>query len=70
MERRTTAPTPSDCSRARRVVRIKRGIMPEVIFAVMVGVLKSDGKIGVVAVIPVVRSFGVEVFSLVGGEIS
>jgi hypothetical protein len=76
MERRTTAPTPSDCSRARRVVRIKRGIMPEVMFAVVVGDLESDRRIGaekgeeVVAVISVAGLVDIEVFSFVGGEIS
>jgi hypothetical protein len=72
MERRTTAPTPSDCSRARRVVRIKRGIMLEVMFAVVVSNSESEKRIGaekddeVVAVISVARLFDVEeVFSLV-----
>ena len=52
-------------------MRIKRGIMPEVMFAVMVGRLESDRRIGVAAVISVACLFDVEeVFSLVGGEVS
>jgi hypothetical protein len=50
--------------------------MPEVMFAVVVGDLESDRRIGaekgeeVVAVISVAGLVDIEVFSFVGGEIS
>ena len=79
IERRTMAPTPSDCSRARRVVRIRRGIKPvdmvDVLAAAVVvwesGKRARPEKVNGVAALISARWFEVpEVVKLACGEMS